>query len=120
MSKQLTAAELFEIVKDVDRKLWPQGVIFRPIPLPHMHPWNRGFVEPLSEKDAVLMFTGHWIWWLNTIDVCVTTWAYDGDGEPGFGAKIAGDGWEEQFLRPTLIEALAAACKAVAVKGAER
>lgn len=107
----MTAADLFEIVKDVPRQAWPEGAYFGlAFGKPDFVAWEDG-AKP-SDRVAELAFIGSMTAWLAGglwINRRMHT-----DGEMIYKVKASDGGCSVYGEHRTLVAALAAACKEAA------
>lgn len=120
----MNAAELSEIVKDVPREAWPDALRLEP------HVWHVQSAEPgvwvsLSAQNAALLFEASMMRWLTTHTDGETNGevtVYCNDDRSRNWVLLFRDGCgppHKDFVKriedkPSLVEALADACKAVA------
>lgn len=119
----MDAKSLYDIVKDVDREAWPRGPSAPPNK--YAETWWDGkcfnygdsySVEELSAPIAELLFVGSMVKWLaEECGPSTFTPVKHDDGNYSIHEYHDGTGYEisKHHSGPTLVEALAAACKAV-------
>jgi hypothetical protein len=107
MSK-MTAAELYEIVKDVPRDAWPE--VMESEDGAWYHRYGPSFSAQVAEGDAALMFVGSMVAWLATYGEVVVTPTFDSGSMSYVSIQVCNHDW---IGGKTLIAALAAACKGV-------
>ena len=106
----MTAKELYEIVKDVPREAWPEEIVWDTGLEVWVDTWGATY-PPV--KRIALLFEASMTRWLMLYGKVTYTEGATVDFEPFYTVEF--QGWNVE-TRGTLVEALAAACKAVGGK----
>lgn len=115
----MTAHELYEIVKDVPREAWPEYLSWHPCITGGYFKADCDETGSMLDTHAKLAFIGSMMKWLLDRDAVIQRLVDGRHGiripvwKAGRDSELIGANWH---LSPTLIEALAAACKVVGVK----
>lgn len=112
----MNAIELYEVVKDVPREAWPHGPS-RPMFYCEVRGFYHdcGMVCPLVVSwEAVMLFEASVMRWLLSKAIIVHVYYSHQDGRTSLTLNGSGINGTLHIDKPSLVEALAAACKAVA------